>query len=188
MVVHIDFESRSAVDLRRVGVHVYAAHPSTQVICAAYAIDDGPVKLWRLGQRMPSVLAEAVLANAEWHAWNAQYERVMWRECLVRAPSTWGIWTPPLEDWHCSMARAALCGLPLSLAAAAKAAQKRLSHDVLDFRRIADFTEIPDDKFEIVVMIDVLHHIPPDRQRDGRPCRLDHRDQYGQHQQSKRRH
>jgi SAM-dependent methyltransferase len=51
--------------------------------------------------------------------------------------------------------------------AAAKAAQKRLSHDVLDFRHVSDFTDIPADKFEIVVMIDVLHHIPPARQQEA---------------------
>jgi 2-polyprenyl-3-methyl-5-hydroxy-6-metoxy-1,4-benzoquinol methylase len=51
--------------------------------------------------------------------------------------------------------------------AAAKAAQTRLAHDVLDFRHIADFEDIPADKFEVVVMIDVLHHIPPIRQKDA---------------------
>jgi len=51
--------------------------------------------------------------------------------------------------------------------ATAKAAQARLSNDVLDFRHISDFVDIPIEKFEIVLMIDVLHHIPPARQQEA---------------------
>jgi 2-polyprenyl-3-methyl-5-hydroxy-6-metoxy-1,4-benzoquinol methylase len=50
---------------------------------------------------------------------------------------------------------------------AAKAAQRRLSCDVLDFRHIRDFKDIPDDRFDVVVMIDVLHHISPIRQQEA---------------------
>jgi 2-polyprenyl-3-methyl-5-hydroxy-6-metoxy-1,4-benzoquinol methylase len=59
------------------------------------------------------------------------------------------------------------CDVSIDGIATAKAAQARLSHDVLDFRRIADFKDIPADKFEIVVMIDVLHHIPPTHQQEA---------------------
>ena len=59
------------------------------------------------------------------------------------------------------------CDVSEQAIAAAKAAQARLSHDVLDFRRIADFTDIADERFDAVVMIDVLHHIPPARQQDA---------------------
>ncbi len=51
--LHRDFETRSPVDLRKVGAHVYAGHPSTQIICVAYAVDDGPVQLWRPGEPVP---------------------------------------------------------------------------------------------------------------------------------------
>ncbi|MDP9085798.1 MAG: class I SAM-dependent methyltransferase, partial [Pseudomonadota bacterium] len=50
---------------------------------------------------------------------------------------------------------------------AAKAAQRRLSRDVLEFRHIRDFEDIPDDKFDVVAMIDVLHHISPARQQEA---------------------
>lgn len=59
------------------------------------------------------------------------------------------------------------CDVSSGAIAAAKAAQARLSHDALDFRRIADFKDIPAAAFEIVVMIDVLHHIPPARQQEA---------------------
>jgi hypothetical protein len=44
-VLHRDFETRSRVDLRKVGAHRYAADPSTEILCAAYAVDAGPVDL-----------------------------------------------------------------------------------------------------------------------------------------------
>jgi hypothetical protein len=41
--LHVDFETCSAVNLKEVGAYVYARHPSTQVICASYALDDDVV-------------------------------------------------------------------------------------------------------------------------------------------------
>jgi DNA polymerase len=88
-------------------------------MCAAYAFDDGPPRLWRMGEPIPIGLRQAVQDGWEFHAWNAQFERVMWRDCLARYTYQWESWMPRLEQWHCSMARAALCGLPLGLAASA---------------------------------------------------------------------
>jgi DNA polymerase bacteriophage-type len=45
-VLHFDIETRSQVDLRKVGAHVYLRHPSTQAHCLAYAVNDEPVKSW----------------------------------------------------------------------------------------------------------------------------------------------
>jgi hypothetical protein len=44
-VLHIDFETRSTLRLDRVSTQRYAADPTTEVLCAAYAVDDGPVTL-----------------------------------------------------------------------------------------------------------------------------------------------
>lgn len=120
-----------------------------------------------------SVYRDAGLLTRELNAWR---HRICPYDPVTR-------WVPPgaqVLDFGCGagavlmllserrqIASGTGCDVSSDAIAAAKAAQKRLSHDVLDFRRIADFTEIPDDKFEIVVMIDVLHHIPPDRQRDA---------------------
>lgn len=115
MRVNIDFETRSEVDLKKVGLYVYAPHPSTTIMCACYSIDGGPVQTWTMGQPQPRDLQEAVVMGAEFHAWNAQFERVIWDnfpEWLV---------VPPLEAWHCSMVLAGLHGLPLPLAQAALA-------------------------------------------------------------------
>lgn len=42
-MIYLDFETRSAADLKRVGAYRYSLHETTQVMCAAYAFDDGPV-------------------------------------------------------------------------------------------------------------------------------------------------
>jgi hypothetical protein len=39
--LHRDYETRSNANLPKVGVDKYAADPSTEVLCAAYAVDDG---------------------------------------------------------------------------------------------------------------------------------------------------
>ena len=46
MRLYLDTETRSTVDLRRVGAASYARHPSTQVLCVGWAVDHEPVKVW----------------------------------------------------------------------------------------------------------------------------------------------
>jgi hypothetical protein len=41
----LDFESFSYANLPDVGVYKYARDPSTEILCVAWAIDDGPVEL-----------------------------------------------------------------------------------------------------------------------------------------------
>ena len=44
---HVDFESRSTVDLKKAGVYRYAEHPDTEIICLSWRIgDSGPVQRW----------------------------------------------------------------------------------------------------------------------------------------------
>jgi DNA polymerase len=45
-ILHIDFETKSDVDLKKSGAYVYAMHPSTDVLLASYALNDDPVNLW----------------------------------------------------------------------------------------------------------------------------------------------
>jgi 2-polyprenyl-3-methyl-5-hydroxy-6-metoxy-1,4-benzoquinol methylase len=59
------------------------------------------------------------------------------------------------------------CDISASAIHAAKTAQRRLKNDVLEFVRVADFAETPAGPFDVVIMVDVLHHIPPARQREA---------------------
>src|SRR6516162_10201224 len=58
-VLHRDYETRSRLDLCKVGAFIYAADVSTQVLCAAYAVDDDPVQLWWPSDPIPLEFKEA---------------------------------------------------------------------------------------------------------------------------------
>ena len=117
--ISIDFETTSPVDLPRCGVHVYAQDPRTEVLCCAYSIDGGPPKIWKRGEKIPP---EFLRDDVHFYAWNAQFERIIWRDCL-RWPDI------PLNRWHCTMASAAAKGLPLHLADAAAALKTETQKD-----------------------------------------------------------
>lgn len=116
-MVRLDFETRSTVDLRDVGVYPYAGHPDTDIICMAYAFGDEEPEIWRPDLPIPHRLKVHIESGGELHAWNAQFERVMWRIMVSR----YGWPEPKLHQWTCSMALAATYGLPLSLDQACKA-------------------------------------------------------------------
>lgn len=115
---HIDFETRSGVDLKKTGVYRYAEDPSTDVWCAAYVIGDGEVKLWKRGEPCPIEIIEHVMAGGAWQAHNANFEITLWREVLAKR---YGWPEPRLEDWSCTMAMALAMSLPASLDGAAAA-------------------------------------------------------------------
>ena len=65
--LHRDYEVRSRLDLKRVGTHKYAADPSTEVLCCAFAVDEQPIQLWIPPDRVPLEIVE-VAANLKWSA------------------------------------------------------------------------------------------------------------------------
>ena len=60
-VLHRDYETRSRAILKKVGTYRYAADPSTEVLCAAYAVDHDPVQLWIPGDPVPLEFLRAAL-------------------------------------------------------------------------------------------------------------------------------
>lgn len=116
--LHIDFETRSPVDLKKCGVYVYAEHPQTDVWCAAYAVDDGPVQLWVSGDPVPPEVIRAVEEGQTFVVHNAQFERIIWKHVLT---PRYGWPEPKLEQWRCTMAMAYAMALPGSLENAAAA-------------------------------------------------------------------
>ena len=100
-----DYETRSPLDLRKVGAHKYAADPRTEVLCVAYAVDDGPVQLWLPGDPVPPEFFEAA-ANPSWAvcAHNDAFESAI--EQHVLAPR-YGFPIIPLERHRCTMAMCA---------------------------------------------------------------------------------
>jgi DNA polymerase len=46
-VVDLDLETRSEADLKKVGAEMYARHPSTEIMCASWSVDDQPIDRWK---------------------------------------------------------------------------------------------------------------------------------------------
>jgi len=117
MTVSIDFETRSAVDLRKTGVYKYAADPSTDIWCMAYKApwsDD--VLVWQPGDERDTYLEDWIMAGGLLSAWNANFERTIWNEIMVSRyqwPAT------RIKQWRCTMAQASAMGLPRALGQAA---------------------------------------------------------------------
>ena len=80
----------SAANLKAVGARKYAQHPSTDVWCCAYAVDDGPVTIWKPGDPVPFEFVEAA-RNPGWHvvAFNDAFERAV-EDCTSWARATAG--------------------------------------------------------------------------------------------------
>jgi DNA polymerase len=113
----LDVETRSVLDLKKVGATRYAAHPTTDVWCAGYAIDNGPRQRWLPGEPLPDDLLQALADGATVVAHNAGFERAIWREILSR----YGWPEILIERWCCTQARCLALALPPKLALAAKA-------------------------------------------------------------------
>lgn len=117
MKANLDFETASTIDLTKVGAHIYAAHPTTRILCMHYKVNHGPVQRWKPGQPFPEDLAHVIKSGGELEAWNAQFERLIWPLMVAHhgAPAV------NLEQWRCTMVRAFLQGFPGALAAAGPA-------------------------------------------------------------------
>ena len=111
MIIHGDFETRSEVDLKEVGLDVYARHPSTDVWCFGWAREDESPHIWFPTQHYDD-LWEGGLEGITIVAHNAPFELAIWNHiCVPR----YG-W-PPLrpERTRCTMAMAYAMALPGSL-------------------------------------------------------------------------
>lgn len=118
VAIHIDFETRSAVDLKRSTTHAYSLDPSTDVWCMAYAIGDGEVKLWVNGDDFPQEILDVAKSGQEYYfiAHNAHFELTIWNNlCCPR----YGWPKLPIHRTYCTMAMAYAMALPGSLENAA---------------------------------------------------------------------
>ncbi|MGV0982367.1 MAG: DNA polymerase I [Polynucleobacter sp.] len=107
--IFFDTETYSPIDLVRSGVHRYAER--VEIMIAAYAIDDGPIRVWDCTavHAMPDELVDAFNSETiEWVMHNAQFDRT----CVAH---DWGL-DIPAERTVCTAARAYQHGLPGGLA------------------------------------------------------------------------
>jgi DNA polymerase len=111
MKLHIDFETRSDVNLKTSGAHVYARSPNTDILCMAWAVDDEPVQIWKKGEPFPIDL-ELILDECEVFAHNAPFEILVWYWVGHRR---YGWPALSLKKVFCNMAQALAMGLPAAL-------------------------------------------------------------------------
>ena len=111
-MLYIDLETRSECDLIFHGLRRYAEHPSTELICAAYAVDDEPMKFFWANEPFPAGLREYLAGGGLIYAHNAQFERELFDFVLCNDYDL-----PPIEPsrWRCSMVQALTNGHPASL-------------------------------------------------------------------------
>jgi DNA polymerase len=117
MILSIDLETRSPVDLKRSGAYRYFEHPYTSILCAAWAVDDGPVSVWRPGEPCPPAVADAVRGGAEISGWNVNFERQGWNH-ILGPKHRWP--RPHLDQYRDTAAQAAAQALPRKLEKAAE--------------------------------------------------------------------
>ena len=109
-----DLETRSAVNLRECGAHVYAIDPTTEVLCLVYAIDDGDPQLWLPADPVPAVFLEIAANPKDWQliAHNYDFERAILENVLIPRH---GFQPIPLEAQHCTQRLALANAYPAEL-------------------------------------------------------------------------
>ncbi|HZX69778.1 MAG TPA: hypothetical protein VFE77_03085 [Rhodanobacter sp.] len=112
MTITLDLETRSYADLKRVGAWVYSEDPTTEIICACYAIDDAAVQVWTPYMAPPQALFDAIADGHDLEAHNISFELSHWLNILERKFSWPSV---PLTQWRDTMAVACYYALPAAL-------------------------------------------------------------------------
>lgn len=119
--VVLDYETASACDLKKAGAWRYAEDPTTEIITLRYQASDQnspDVRRWlppgvNWIEHDGDLLLRYVNDPAFiFVAQNAQFEKAMWREHMVKLYDFPNI---PNSRWHCTMSTAAMKRLPLDL-------------------------------------------------------------------------
>ena len=134
IVGHHDFETRSALDLRKTGVYPYAEHPSTGVWIMSWCLhEEGtpalPVHRWRPGDPDPVPLLDPVARGGLMKVHNATFERTIWNR-LIRARLCPHWPELRIEQQDCTMSRCSTLAIPISLEVAAKVLGANVEKDM----------------------------------------------------------
>ena len=133
MKVTIDFESRSACDIKKHGAWVYSEDPTTEVLCMAFKWEGHKAQCLRDilhcgGSEEARALVGNLIKDASTiEAHNMAFEYAMWTNVCVKRYG----WPPlPVEKLRCSAAKAAMHSLPRHLEGACQALGLRVQKDM----------------------------------------------------------
>lgn len=115
--LNIDIETFSSNDLLKCGVYKYVEAEDFEILMIAYSIDGGEVKIVTDFDNSCEDFMQfhSIIDDSRYKkiAYNANFERT----CLQKYFNV----DLPIEEWECTMVKASMLGLPLSLDAASKA-------------------------------------------------------------------
>ncbi len=136
MKLTIDYETRSAANLKKCGAWRYAQHPTTEIFCLAVKKDDKDTGIWINPYFLniiqdafePKIYSDLIIYNSEdlrfallkadeIEAHNAEFERAITKHVAIPKHDFPEI---SLEKWRCSAAKVAAHSLPRSLDQSAK--------------------------------------------------------------------
>src|SRR5208282_2266096 len=116
--VVLDFETASAVDLKKAGAWRYAEDPSTEILCCclcAHNIFVDGTYIWRPEYQAEDHSVFDILINDPeciFIAHNAAFEKAIWRNIMM---PEFGFPDIPNKRWHDTMAVCAHYALPMEL-------------------------------------------------------------------------
>lgn len=142
--VHLDFETRSRVDIKKCGAGRYCTDPSTKILCLAYAIDDGPIKHW-CATGKPPIFDTLITQGYTFVAHNALFEYMIWKY----------VWREEPPNFMCTMSKACAHGLPWQLEKLSLALKLRETKDI-EGKRLIRFFSIPNKDGKFNAPIDYL--------------------------------
>ena len=122
--LHLDFETYCDLDLTKVGVHRYVAHPSFRVLCMAWMFEGRAVRSASIIGPPMELQTALESPDVQAHAFNAAFETAVLARFRIR-PGT------PLS---CTMQRALAYGLPGRLEHAAAALGLKHQKDMAGHR------------------------------------------------------
>lgn len=109
--IEIDFETRSDINLKTLGVYRYFESRHARVLLGSYSLGNGPVRRWRYGEPCPPDLAAAIYGGATISAHNAGFEI----QCFLWLAENADWPMPAFTQFRCTAATAAAMSLPRAL-------------------------------------------------------------------------
>ena len=146
-MLFIDFETKSACDLKKHGVYNYAQDRSTEVLCMSYAFDDD-VQTWTPDQPFPDAVRNY---KGEIRAHNATFERLIFWYVL-------GI-NFKLEQFYCTATQARANCLPGSLEDIGRAMSAKMKKDHRGKQLIRQCCVPP---YNIALLPELIHYCEQD--------------------------
>ena len=146
-MLFIDFESKSACDLKKFGIYNYCQDRSTEVLCMSYAFD-GDVQTWTPDQPFPDAVRNY---KGEIRAHNATFERLIFWYVL-------GI-NFKLEQFYCTATQARANCLPGSLEDIGRAMSAKMKKDHRGKQLIRQCCVPP---YNIALLPELIHYCEQD--------------------------